>query len=109
MPSILTIDSQIQCPHGGEAILLTTNSTLLVDDTPALLESDIHEVVGCTFTVGVVYDPCVLINWSGGAEMLTVGNVGVLLESSVGACCNAAGAPQGVALIGGASPEVDAI
>jgi hypothetical protein len=108
MPSILTVESQIQCPHGGQAILLTSNSAFLVDGSPALLESDIHQIAGCSFVVGTVYEPCVLINWSGGAEMLTVENVGVLLESSVGSCCNAAGAPQGVAMINGASTEVEA-
>jgi hypothetical protein len=109
MPSILTIDNQIQCPHGGMAILETTNEALLVDDSPALLESDIHEIAGCPFTIGVVYSPCVLIEWSAGATMLTVDGAGVLLETSIGLCSNVAGAPQGVAIIGDAAPEVDAI
>lgn len=109
MPSILTIESQIQCPHGGQAILETSNSVFLVEGSPALLESDLHVIAGCAFTVGVVYSPCVQIEWSGGAEMLTVDGVGVLLETSIGACANAAGAPQGVAIIQDATPEVDAI
>jgi hypothetical protein len=109
MPSILTIQNQIQCPHGGQAILVTTNSAFLVDDSPALLESDLHVIAGCPFTVGTVYMPCVEIEWSGGAEMLTVDGVGVLLETSIGLCNNAAGAPQGVAIIMDAAPEVDAI
>jgi hypothetical protein len=109
MPSILTIESQIQCPHWGMAVLETTNEALLVDGSAALLESDIHEVAGCPFTIGPVYSPCVLIEWSGGATMLTVDDVGVLLESSIGLCSNAAGAPQGVALVSDASTEVDSI
>jgi hypothetical protein len=109
MPSILTIENQIECPHGGQAILETTNEAFLVDDSPALLESDLHVIVGCPFTVGVVYMPCVEIEWSGGAEMLTVDGVGVLLETSIGMCNNASGAPQGVALIMDSNPEVDAI
>jgi hypothetical protein len=109
MPSILTIENQIQCPHGGQAILETTNSAFLVDGSPALLESDLHAIVGCPFTVGVVYSPCVLIEWAGGAEMLSVDGAGVLLETSIGSCANAAGAPQGVAIIMDATPAVDAI
>lgn len=109
MASILTIESQIQCPHGGQAILETTNSVFLVDDSPALLESDLHVIAGCPFTVGTVYMPCVEIEWSGGAEMLTVDGVGVLLETSIGQCNNAAGAPQGVAIVSDAYAEVDAI
>ena len=109
MPSILTIDNQVQCPHGGQAILVTTNSAFLVDGSPALLETDMPVVVGCPFTVGVVYSPCVLIEWTGAAEMLTVDDAGVVLETSVGLCSNAAGAPQGVAIINDATPGVDAI
>jgi len=109
MPSILTIDNQVMCPHGGQAILTSTNSLFTVDGSPALLESDIHTIVGCPFTVGVVYSPCVLIEWTSGAETLTVNDTGVLLETSVGLCSNAAGAPQGPAVIVDATPEVDAI
>jgi hypothetical protein len=109
MASILTVDNQIQCPHGGTAVLTTTNSTLLVDGSPALLETDIPEIAGCSFTVGTVYSPCVLIQWSDAATMLSVGDVGVLLESSTGLCCSAAGAPQGTAIISDATPEIDAI
>ncbi len=109
MPSILTIDNQIQCPHGGQAILTTTNSALLVQGSPALLESDIHEIVGCPFFLGLVYSPCVLIEWMDGAELLSVDDAGVLLETSTGLCSNAAGAPQGIAIINDATPEVDAI
>lgn len=109
MPSILTIDNQIQCPHGGMAILTTTNSSFLVDGSPALLESDIHEIAGCPFVVALVYSPCVLLEWSGGAEMLSVDGAGVLLETSIGLCSNAAGAPQGPAMINDATPAVDAI
>jgi len=57
----------------------------------------------------VVYSPCVLIEWTSGAETLTVNDTGVLLETSVGLCSNAAGAPQGPAVIVDATPEVDAI
>jgi hypothetical protein len=109
MPSIVTIDNQIQCPHGGMAILTTTNTALLVDGSAALLETDMPEIAGCPFTAGVVYSPCVLIEWTGAAEMLTVDGAGVVLETSIGLCSNAAGAPQGVAIINDANPEVDAI
>lgn len=109
MPAILTVDNQIMCPHGGQAILTTSNSLLTVDGSPALLESDIHQIAGCPFVVGVVYSPCVLIEWSSGAESLTVNDTGVLTEISVGICSNAAGAPQGVALIVDANPELDAV
>jgi hypothetical protein len=109
MPSILTVDSQVMCPHGGQAILTTANSLLTVDDSLALLESDVHEVADCPFVAGVEYSPCVLIEWSSGAQTLTVNDTGVLTELSVGLCSNAEGAPQGVAVIVDGDPDVDAV
>ncbi len=106
---ILTIDNQVQCPHGGQAILVTTNSVLTVEGSPALLETDQPVIVGCPFTVGVVYSPCVLIEWTGAATMLSVNGAGVVLASSVGLCSNASGAPQGVAIVNDNTPGVDAI
>jgi hypothetical protein len=109
MPPVLTTASQAQCPHGGQILLLTTDTALLASGRPVLLESDTHVVVGCPFTVGVVYMPCVSVQWSAAATSLTVDGAGVLLETSVGSCLNAAGAPQGVAIVSGASPELEAV
>jgi hypothetical protein len=109
MPPVLTTASQAQCMHGGMVLLLTTNSTLLAGGSPALLESDIHFVVGCPFTVGIVYMPCVTVQWQAAATSLTVNGVGVLTETSIGECLNAAGAPQGIAIVSGGSPELEAI
>lgn len=109
MAAIITIDNQIQCPHGGTAILTTTNESLTVDGSPALLETDIPTIAGCTFNVSGAPSPCVIIQWTSGAETLSVGGVGVVLETSVGLCSNAAGAPQGPAVISDSTPEVDAV
>lgn len=109
MPSIVTTASVVQCPHQGVATLTTGNSSLTVDGNPALLESDVPTIAGCPFMIGPVNSPCVTIQWIEVATMLTVGGVGVVLESSVGLCLNPAGAPQGPAVINGADPEVDAI
>ena len=51
---------------------------LLVDGAPALLQTDVHPVVGCTFTP-VVYTPCVTIRWVTGATQTKVRGVPVLL------------------------------
>jgi len=96
---ILTISSTVTCTHGGQAILLTSNSKVTVDGTPALLESDIHPVVGCPFTVGPKYSPCIRIEWTAGAAKVTINETKVLVRSSIGKCINAEGAPQGIAMI----------
>jgi hypothetical protein len=96
---ILTTSSTITCTHGGQAILLTANAKVTVDGAPALLESDVHPVVGCPFTVGPKYSPCIRIEWTAGATKVTINQTKVLVKSSIGKCINAEGAPQGVALI----------
>jgi len=89
--------------HGGSAILTTANSKLMVDNMPALLESDVHSVAGCPFQIpvgpGTKPSPCIRIEWSGGATKLQVNGTGVLLQSSIGKCYSPEGAMQGVANI----------
>lgn len=96
---ICTTTSTIQCPHGGMAILLTTNTLVQIQGAFALLETDVHPVVGCPFTLGTVYHPCVTIRWSVGATQTRVNGIAVLLQTSVGVCYAADQAPQGIALI----------
>jgi hypothetical protein len=98
MIPILTTTSTVLCPHGGQAVLATSNTEMLIDGAPALLQTDVHPVVGCPFTP-VAYTPCVSIRWVSGAAQAAVHGVPVLLQSSVGICQNAAQAPQGVAIV----------
>ena len=100
---ILTTMSTVMCTHGGQAILTTSNSKLMVDNAPALLESDVHSVAGCPFQIpigtGTKPSPCIRIEWAAGATQMKVNGVGVLVKSSVGKCISPEGAPQGVANI----------
>lgn len=98
MIPILTTTSTVQCPHGGSALLVTTNTVAKVDDAPMLLLSDQHAVVGCTFAPSAP-SPCVLIRWQNGATQTKVGTTPVLLQTSVGLCENALKVPQGPAVV----------
>lgn len=95
----MTTQAQIKCMHGGTAILTTSNTKLTVDGAPALLESDIHTVAGCAFTVGSKYSPCVRIEWSNGAAKMKNNETKVLVRSSIGKCYSPENAPQGIAVI----------
>jgi hypothetical protein len=95
---ILTTSSTIMCPHGGMAQLLTSNADALIDGAPALLQTDVHQIVGCTFTPAA-YSPCVTIRWASGATQTMVHGVPVLLQNSVGLCLNAAQVAQGTAIV----------
>lgn len=105
---VLTIASTIQCLHGGQAILFTSNARLMVDNLPALLETDVHPVVGCPFTVGPKYQPCVRIEWAAGAAKLSVNGVKVLVRSSIGKCFSAENVLQGIAIIVNTQPKMTA-
>jgi len=109
MPAVITMASQVQCTHGGTAVLVTTNALLTAAGSPVMLASDITLVAGCPFVAGTVPSPCLTIQWSGEAIHLKVNGVGVLTETSIGKCMNAAGAPQGVAIVSGAAPVLEAI
>jgi len=98
MIPILTSASIVMCPHGGMAQLITTNTDALIQGAPALLQTDMHPIVGCSFTP-VAYSPCVLIRWITAATQTSVHNIPVLLQTSVGLCLNAAQAPQGTAIV----------
>jgi len=100
MPSpICTTSSTIQCTHGGQALLTTSNTDLQIAGSFALLETDVHSVAGCPFVIGTTPSPCLTIRWTLGATQTNVRGTKVLLQSSIGTCYNAAQAPQGVAII----------
>lgn len=97
---ILTTASQIKCTHGGTATLTTANTTVKVDNAFALVETDVHPVAGCPFTVPPGKpQPCVRIEWSAGAVMGKANQVAFLVQSSVGRCISAEGATQGIAIV----------
>ena len=97
---ILTTSSQIMCTHGGTAMLTTTDTKVKVDNSLALLESDVHSVAGCPFTLpGPKPSPCIRIEWLAGAIMCKIEGTKVLIQSSVGKCISAEGLTQGIALI----------
>jgi hypothetical protein len=102
---LLTTASTVMCPHGGQAILPTANARVTAGGPQVLLQSDTHIVVGCPFTVGSKYSPCVRIQWSAGATKVAVGGQPPLTQTSVGTCYGAEGAPQGVAIIASTQPR----
>jgi hypothetical protein len=104
---ILDTGCTIQCPHGGQATLTTANSEVKVGGNYALLATDMLTISGCTFTVppGTPM-PCLTIQWSAPATNVMVTEQPVLLDSSVGLCINATGAPQGTATVSGPQTKV---
>ena len=99
MSPLLTTASTVLCPHGGSAILATSNTQAMVQSAPVLLLSDVHPIAGCAFAPGGVPTPCLTIQWLTGGTRSAIGGVPALLQTSVGLCLNAAQAPQGTAIV----------
>ena len=96
----MTTSSQVKCTHGGTAMLTTANTKVKIDNSLALLESDVHSVAGCPFTLpGPKPSPCVRIEWTAGAIMCKCDETKVLVRSSVGKCISAEGLTQGLAIV----------
>lgn len=106
---LLTTASTILCPHGGRAVLTTANARTTAQRLPVLLETDVHTVVGCPFTLpGPKPSPCVRIQWSAGSPRASVNGTPVLTQASLGLCYSPESAPQGVALIVNTQPHATA-
>lgn len=100
MPKLLNTQSKVACPHMAKVDLsMTGNTTLRVGEGAesgfALLVTDKHPVIGCTFMQGSKPSPCVMVEWSAGSTRTKVDGVAVLTEASVGICKSAEQAPQG--------------
>ncbi len=107
MGPVLTTLSSVQCPHGGRAVLTTSNASTHAAAN-MLLESDTHTVVGCGFFIGNTYSPCLSISWAAGATALSIGGTPVLVKSSVGTCKSGSGLVQGVAVVASSQLPVTA-
>jgi hypothetical protein len=100
MPSpVLTTAATIMCPHGGQAVLVTTNATVMVGGAPALTMADVHMIAGCAFFIGPKPSPCLRIQWVSGSTLVTVNGVPVLTQASIGLCLSPEQAPQGPPVI----------
>lgn len=103
---IMQMGCQIQCPHGGLATVIPSNTRVKVDTGFALLSSDIMTITGCPFTIGTTPSPCVTIQWVNDATQVKILGKPVLLDTSLGLCKNPAGVPQGNAIVNGVQRRV---
>ena len=99
MSPLLTSTATVICPHGGQALLVPSQTEAVVRGAPVLLQTERHPIVGCPFAPGGVPSPCVSIQWVTAALQARVQQIPVLLQTSVGLCLNVAQAPQGTAIV----------
>ncbi len=101
---IMNLGCTIMCPHGGQATAIPSNTQVQVGGF-ALLVSDTMIIAGCPFNVSGAPMPCLTIQWLAPATRTTVNGTPVLLQTSIGLCLNAFGAPQGTAIVAGVQTQ----
>jgi hypothetical protein len=94
------------CPHGGQVQTIPTSPRVLVQGQPVAVATDQFLIVGCPFTLGPVYHPCVRVTWLVPAARVTVMGVPVILQTSVGITQAADQAPQGAPIVSVNQPRV---
>ena len=110
MMRILDNLASYMCPHGGQVIVQTTNTRVKAERSRYLLRiTDIFLIVGCPFSLFWGPSPCLTVRWINESKKVKVMGVPVLLESSVGLCLNAAGAPQGIVMVTGQQNRAKAL
>jgi hypothetical protein len=96
---ILQQGAVMMCPHGGQVMVVPSQSKVQTGGGFALLSSDTTTVAGCAFCVGPKPQPCLTVQWVAEATRVKVNGTGVLLQSSSGLCKSAEGIVQGTVLI----------
>lgn len=87
---------------------MPSNTKVMADHSPILVESDTHAVAGCPFNISGSPSPCTQISWSTPATKVKIDNKAVLIKTSVGQCKAGSGAVQGVAIIANTQTKVKA-
>jgi hypothetical protein len=95
MGFILDSGATILCPHGGQATVVPSNTTVQVGGNFALLQTDVFTIAGCPGVPPNV-PPCLSIQWVTAAMQTQVNGVPVLLSDSVGLCIGGIPAPPTV-------------
>jgi hypothetical protein len=103
----LTLTSVVQCAHGVPAQAVPSQVRVRSDNQPLLTQSDLFTIAGCPFQLpGPTPSPCVQVRWTTAAVRVRAGGVPLLLQTSVSLCLAATQAPQGPAIVAGATPRV---
>lgn len=89
------------CPHGGMVNAISSNTKTKAGHSDVLRSSDTFMIAGCPFFRGLIYSPCVQVQWvqpSLKSKVKVLGDF-VLTADSVGLCVADDQATQGKVLI----------
>lgn len=103
---LIDAGATILCPHGGQVKVVPTATRMKLGGLAPLLAADAASVAGCAFNVSGAPSPCLTVQWLLPATRVAVQGGAPLLSGSIGLCKNAAGAPQGTAIVNGFQTRV---
>ncbi len=101
---LLTTQSTLQCPHGGQVQAVSTNANTSAGSGAYVLRTgDTFTISGCPFQIpapsGTVPSPCVTVQWTVGDVKVKVDGQATLSQGSVGLCMSAMQVPQGAVIV----------
>lgn len=109
MAGLLTTASKLQCPHGGQVRITTSNDRAKAAGTALVRASDTFSISGCPFPSSGPPHPCVRVKWVMPALRGKALREALLTRDSVGLCVAADDAPQGTVLILSTQARVDGL
>jgi hypothetical protein len=98
----ITNASILQCPHGAQVQIISSNPSLSAGGAPVATMADEFIISGCPFTIPAtppIPSPCLTIQWLASELRNSANGIPTLSQSSVGICIGATGAPQGPVVI----------
>jgi len=98
----LTVNSSLQCPHGGTVQIISSNTRVKTEGGGAALATDSFIISGCLYQIPAVVpipSPCVLVQWIVPDARNRVNGNFILSQSSTGLCMSATGIPQGPVMV----------
>lgn len=108
--SLLTTQSQMQCPHGGKVQAISSNTKVSAGPGAYVLrKNDTFTIAGCPFQIpapsGTIPSPCVRVQWLMADMRAKAERQPTLSETSVGLCFSAQQAPQGSVVVVSTQPQ----
>ncbi len=95
----LTTASALQCPHGGQVQISSSNTAVKAGGSPAVTSADTFTISGCPFQIPAapspIPSPCVRVQWLVPDIQTKVGGSSTLSDGSSGLCLAATSVPQG--------------
>ena len=96
----ITINSTLQCPHGGSVQIISANIRTKAEGAFMATANDTFTITGCPFQLpGPTPSPCVTVQWIVPDTRVKVNGSPTISQSSVGLCLSAAQLPQGPVMI----------